>query len=64
MGKMKERISSKESGETYLKNEYVKCCGSCKCCKETGDQGLLCTKHGIRTEYVNLCYAWEAKAET
>ena len=63
MGNMKEREYSKCGGQTLPENNYAKCCGNCQCCKETEDQGLLCTKHGIRTEYVNLCYAWETKAE-
>ena len=49
------------SGETLPKSTYEKCCGNCLCCKETEAQELLCTKHKIRTEYMNLCYAWEEK---
>ncbi len=60
---MKEREYTKCCGETLLGRNDDKCCGNCLCCKETEDQGLLCTKHRVRTEYVNLCYAWEEKAE-
>ena len=61
MGKSKRRSFSKCSGETLPKNIYEKCCGNCLCCKETENQELQCTKHKIRTEFVNLCYAWKGK---
>ena len=49
------------SGEKLPKSTYEKCCGNCQCCKETEEHELLCTKHKIRTKFVNLCYAWEEK---
>ena len=60
---MKEREYTKCGGEALPESNYAKCCGNCLCSSETEYQGFLCTKHKIQTEYANLCYAWEAKAE-